>query len=249
MLFIENGKTELPVIILLHGGGLSYWALNDIIELLKNDYHIITPIIDGHGEDGGNGFISIEDSAKKLIEYIERQFKGKVFALGGLSIGAQIVIEALSQNENAAEYVILESALVLPVAGTKALTVPVIKFSYGLIKNKWFSKMQAKTLFIPENMFEQYYNDSLKISEQSLVNIILSNGSYSIKPNIENINSKVLILAGEKEINLIKKSAKILNQKIKNSELKYIKNAGHGELSMKYPDEFVKIIKNFFNQK
>ncbi|MCL2209280.1 MAG: alpha/beta hydrolase [Treponema sp.] len=249
MLFIENGKNELPVIILLHGGGLSSWALAGIIELLKDDYHIITPIIDGHGEDGENNFISIEDSAKKLLDYIEKQFKGNVFALGGLSIGAQIVIEALSKKEDIAQFIILESALILPIAGIKALTVPVINIFYGLLKNKWFSKIQSKSLLVSENIFEQYYHDSLKISKTSLVNIILSNGSYSLKPNMENAKMKALILAGEKEINLIKKSAKILNQKIKNSELKYIKNAGHGELSMKYPEEYVKIIKNFFNQK
>jgi len=248
MLFIENGKMELPTIILLHGGGLSYWAWADIVELLKDDYHIVTPIIDGHGEDGENNFISIEDSAKKLIDYIKSQFKGKVFAIGGLSIGAQIVIEALSQKDDIAQFIILESALVMPIAWTKTLTVPAIRFSYWLIKYYWFSKMQAKALYVSANMFEQYYRDSLKISKISLVNIILSNGSYSLKPNLENIKTKVLILAGEKEINLMKKSANILNQKIQNSVLKYLKNMGHGELSMKYSEEYVSIIKDFFNK-
>ena len=249
MLFKETKKTKLPTIIILHGGGLSCWALTGIVELLHSDYHIVTPIIDGHGEDGENNFISIEDSAKKLIDYIEKQFNGKVFALGGLSIGAQIVIETLSQNENIAEYVILESALVLPISGTKLLTVPAIKLSYGLLKNKWFSKMQAKTLFISENLFEKYYYDSLKISKQSLVNIILSNGTYSLKENIKNTKAKVLIIAGENEINLIKKSANILNQKIQNSVLKFTKNMRHGELSMKYSEKYVNIIKDFFNFK
>ena len=52
MLFIEHNKSNLPTIILLHGGGLSSWAWTGIVGLLQTDYHVVTPIIDGHGEDG-----------------------------------------------------------------------------------------------------------------------------------------------------------------------------------------------------
>ena len=245
MLFIENGNKDLPTIILLHGGGLSYWALTSIVELLQENYYIITPIIDGHGDDGDNYFISIEDSARKLLEYIKNYHKGKVFALGGLSIGAQISIEAVSQNKTIAEYIILESVLVLPIKGTKLLTIPAIRLSYGLLKNKWFSKMQAKTLFVSTNMFEKYYYDSLKMSKQSLTNIILSNGTYTLKKNIENNKTKVLLLVGEKEISLMKKSARLLNEKLSNSIIHIIKKMGHGELSMRYPNKYVNIIKDF----
>ena len=106
--------------------------------------------------------------------------------------------------------------------------------------------MQAKTLFISTNMFEKYYSDSLKISKQSLINIILSNGTYTLKKNIENVKTKVLLLVGEKEFSLMKKSVKLLNDKLLNSIIHISKKMGHGELSMRYPKEYVKIIKDFF---
>ena len=249
MLFIEHNKSNLPTIILLHGGGLSSWALTGIVELLQTDYHVATPIIDGHGEDGGTDFISIEDSSQKLIEYIDTQCNRKVFALGGLSIGAQIVLETLNQREDIAQFVILESALVLPIIGTKVLTVPAIKLSYGLLKQKWFSKMQAKTLYVAENMLERYYRDSLKISKKSLVNMVLSNGTYRLKINVAKTQAKVLIIAGEKEIGLIKKSAKLLHDKIPNSVLHISPRKKHGELSMSYSTEYVKIMNDFFGDK
>ena len=181
MLIKETEKTELPTIIILHGGGLSCWALIGIVELLQSDYHVVTPIIDGYGEDYAHDFMSIEDSAKKLTAYIEEQCNGRVYALCGLSIGAQIVVEALTQNADIAEFAVLESALVLPVRGTKVLTVPTFKVFYGFIKMKWFARLQAKTLYVPEAMFEQYFNDSIRISKQSLINTALSNGTYTLK--------------------------------------------------------------------
>lgn len=198
MIFKETESRELPTIILLHGGGLSWWSLKDVVLLLKNDYHVVTPIIDGYGEDGATAFISIENSALKLMQYIEEECRGKIFAIGGLSIGAQIVVEVLSNKPDIAEYSIIESALVCPLKGTKLLAVPSVKMSYGLIKKRWISKRQAKALCVPNDMFEKYYSDSLKISKQSLVNTIVSNGTYELKSTIAQTTAKTLIIVGEK---------------------------------------------------
>jgi pimeloyl-ACP methyl ester carboxylesterase len=248
MLFKETGNKESPTIILLHGGGLSWWSLKCIAEILQSDYHVVTPIIDGHGENGEETFISIEDSAKKLLDYIDSQCQGKVFALSGLSIGAQIVTEVISLREDIAQYTIIESSLVYPIKGTTALTVPTYKLCYGLVRKKWFAKMQAKTLFVPQNMFEQYYTDSLKISKESLINITLSNGNYQLRNEIVKTKSKVLIIVGEKELGIMKKSAKYLHEKIANSQLYVIPQMGHGEISLVHPIEYVNIVKTFFTK-
>lgn len=246
MIFKETSNVQMPTIILLHGGGLSFWSLQSIILQLKSEFHVVTPIIDGHGEDGDEEFVSIQDSAGKIIEYIDTKCNGRVFAIGGLSIGAQIIIEVLSQRANIAEYAILESALIFPIKGTEIMTVPTYKLFYGLVKRRWFSKLQAKTLCVPTDMFEQYYQDSLKISKQSLINITLSNGSYNLKNSIVNTKSKVLIIVGENEIGIMRKSAQRLNEVIKDSELYIAPAMKHGEMSLVYPKKYVELIKSFF---
>ena len=45
MKYIEYGKHCLDTIILLHGGGLSWWTYEDVANALQNDYHIILPIL------------------------------------------------------------------------------------------------------------------------------------------------------------------------------------------------------------
>ncbi len=57
---------------------------------------------------------------------------------------AQIVCEVLSREPAITEYAIVESALVLPVKGVTVFTAPACGLCYGLIKRRWFSKMQAK---------------------------------------------------------------------------------------------------------
>ncbi len=245
MLFKEFGDRDLPTIILLHGGGLSWWSLNGIVEQLRWEYHVVTPIIDGHGEDGHETFESIEKSAGNLLSYIDDHHGGKVFALSGLSIGAQIVTEVLSIRSDVAEYAIIESALVFPIKGITAMTTSTYQLFYGLIKQKWFSKMQAKALLVPESMFERYYEDSLRMTKQSLINMSLSNGRYSLRDTISATKAKVLLIVGEKEIGIMKKSTQRLHEAIQGSELHAVPSMGHGEISLVHPDEYVRLLREF----
>ncbi len=246
MIFKETPNKYQPTIILLHGGGLSFWSWQSVLEELRADFHVVTPIIDGHGENGDETFISIEDSAGKLIDYIDTKCNGKVFAMGGLSIGAQIVAEVLSRRASIAEYAIMESALVYPIQGTAAMVIPLYKLFYKLARKRWFSQRQAKALFIPADRYEQYYQDSLKISQQSLVNITLSNSNYSLKPSIADTKAKALIMVGEKELGVMKKSAQRLHQAIKDSEIYIAPEMKHGELSLMHSAQYVELLKSFW---
>ena len=246
MRFREFGQAENPVVVLLHGGGLSWWALEDVIERLRDKYFVVAPVIDGHGEDGAEAFISIEDSAEKLLRYVSERFNGRVFALGGLSLGAQIALEALSQRMDVAACAILESALVIPMPVSTALTVPMTRMTYGLISKRWFSRAQAKALNVPEKMFERYYGDSARMSPETLVGIMRGNGCYQLKPSASQTKADVLVIVGEKELPIMKRSAQTLSAAIPGSRLYVAKEMGHGELSMRNADAYCALMKELF---
>ncbi|MBQ4603822.1 MAG: alpha/beta hydrolase, partial [Clostridia bacterium] len=84
MKHIEYGKHCLDTIILLHGGGLSWWNYEEVAKSLQKDYHIILPILDGHAESDKT-FTTIENNAKEIIEYIDAHCGGSVLMFGGLS--------------------------------------------------------------------------------------------------------------------------------------------------------------------
>lgn len=249
MVFREFGNTRCPAIIMLHGGGLSWWSLESSAKALNEQYYVVTPVIDGHGENSDTTFVSIENYAQKLISFIDDKFGGHVYALYGLSIGAQIVTEVLVHRKDIASFAVIESALVFPIKGAASLTIPMTKISYGLIKKRWFAKQQAKALFVPNDQFELYFSDSVKISKQSLLNVTLSNAGYNIKPGISQTHAKALVIAGEKELNIMRKSAKALCDYIPDSTLHIAENMGHGELSLKHIDQFVDLIKQFLSER
>ena len=69
MEYKEYGAKNNDIIILLHGGGLSWWNYIDEISLLENEFHIVIPILDGHSESDTN-FTSIENNALEIINFI-----------------------------------------------------------------------------------------------------------------------------------------------------------------------------------
>ena len=135
--------------------------------------------------------------------------------------------------------------MLYPIIGTNLLTVPSYKLFYGLIREKWFSKLQAKTLSVPEDMFPTYYEDSLKITKESLINITLSNGDYILKDSIKDNTAKILIIVGEKELKIMKKSAAYLHNLIPSSKFYLAEGCSHGELSLKYYEKYLNLIKDF----
>ena len=113
-MMMEFGQEHSEVIMLLHGGGLSWWNYREAAQLLAKQYHVIIPVLDGHsGSD--SPFTTIEDNAARLIAYIDTHFGGQILALGGLSLGGQIAVEMLSQRKDICSYALIESALVKPM--------------------------------------------------------------------------------------------------------------------------------------
>ena len=145
MQFHEYGVDQKKTILLLHGGGLSWWNYREAAEKLREEYRVILPILDGHaGSD--RPFTTIEDNASEIISFIDERLGGSVLLIGGLSLGGQILLEMLSQRADLCSYALVESAAVLPSRLTNALIAPAFSGSYGLIRNKAFSKLQFQSL-------------------------------------------------------------------------------------------------------
>lgn len=241
MIIKEFGKENKKVIMLLHGGGLSWWSFESVATLLKSEYHIVIPILNGHS-DSDKSFTSIEDNAEEIISFIKQNYGGKIFMLAGLSLGGQILLEILSNQPDICSYAIVESALVYPMKTTHKLIEPAYKLCYSLIKKRWFSKLQFNSLKIKKDLFEAYYTDTCKISKADLIAMLKSNSDYSLNYNIRNSNANVLVIVGDKERKIMINSAKKIHSCIPESELKILKGYTHGELSINRAEEYVQII-------
>lgn len=235
----EFGSENKETIILLHGGGLSWWNYKEEASLLSDRFHVVVPILDGHaGSD--HSFTGIEENAGRIISYIDRECNGSVLLIGGLSLGAQILVEMLSQRADICQFAVVESASVIPSPMTNSLIGPTFASSYGLIQKKWFAKTQFKYLRIRDDLFEDYYTDTSKILKDDMIAFLKANTMYQPKPALKNCQAKVRIVVGEKEQKKMRDSAKLLSEILPESSLEVKTGLYHGEYSINHPKQYCK---------
>lgn len=69
MKFHEFGDKNLPPILLIHGGGSSWWNYLRQARILSEEYRVILPTLNGHGEEYQLDYVSTEDSALEIRLY------------------------------------------------------------------------------------------------------------------------------------------------------------------------------------
>ncbi len=245
MEFKEYGPEKDETILLLHGGGLSWWNFRAEAEQLQKDYRVILPVLDGHaGSD--KAFTSIEDNAAEIISFIDQELGGSVLLLGGLSLGAQIVLEMLSKKKDVCRYAVVESASVIPSKLTNGLIAPAFGSSYGLIKNRGFAKLQFQSLHMRPYLFEEYYRDTCQITKADMIAFLKANTAYAPKRALQNCQAEIRIVVGGKEQKTMIQSANFLHEMLQKSVLEIKEGLYHGEYSINHPEQYVAELRDTF---
>ena len=242
MQFHEYGADQNETIVLLHGGGLSWWNYREAAEKLQEEYRVLLPILDGHALSD-RPFTTIEENAAEIISFIDGHCGGSVLLIGGLSLGGQILLEMLSQRADICSYALVESAAVIPSKLTNALIAPAFGSSYGLIRNRSFAKMQFESLHIKPALFEDYYRDTCQIKKQDMIAFMKANTSYALKDSLRDTTAKVHVYVGEKETGEIRRSAEAICRALPSARLHRLPTMRHGEISINHADRYADAIR------
>lgn len=247
MKYQEYGFGQKGTIILLHGGGLSWWNYREAAALLQTDYHIILPILDGHaGSD--RPFTTIEENASEIISFIDEHLGGSVLLIGGLSLGGQILLEMLSQRGDLCSYALIESAAVIPSKLTNILIAPAFGGSYGLIRNREFAKLQFHSLHIDPALFEDYYRDTCQITKEDMIAFMKANTSYALKDSLRGVSAEVHVFYGSRETAEIRRSAETIGRTLPGSRLHPLPGFRHGDLSLNHPQAYAEAVRQIINK-
>ena len=253
MKFHEFGDKNLPPVLLIHGGGSSWWSYLMQARLLSHKYHVILPTLNGHGEEYQKDYISTEDSAQEILNYVRQNCGGKLFAVGGVSLGGQIAMELLSLDSDIAEKAIIDGSLCIPQPRLARFSIFLVSLFGKLMFSKLSCKLQLSMmnklypkLAYPEEIKAYYLEDMSRMPIKTLVTIYKTYmGYYKLNSRISKSGAKVLYIYGEKELNCVKASAKLFQQLHPNTILYEAKGYNHGYLSAYLPQEWITLVVPF----
>ena len=256
MKFHEFGDNKLPSILLIHGGGSSWWNYLRQARILSGEYRVILPTLNGHGEEYQLDYVSTEDSALEILDFIKENYGGKVFAIGGVSLGGQIAMELLSLDGDIAEKVIIDGSLCIPQPKLAKISIFLVRLFGKLMFSKFSCKLQLgmmdkiyPKLAYPDELKAYYLEDLPRTPIKTLVTIYNTYmGRYKLKDTISDSKAQVLYIYGEKELNCVKASSKLFQQLHPNTILYEAKGYNHGYLSAYLPQEWIDFVEPFLKR-
>ena len=247
MNYKEFGPAGAQTVVLLHGGGLSWWNYRDAAALLSGEYRVILPILDGHsGSD--RSFTSIEDNADGIIAFIDECLGGAVALIGGLSLGGQVALEILARRPEICRCALIESAMAIPARITHALVGPTFGASYGLIRSEGFARLQFRSLHMKPALFGDYYRDTCAIGRADMIAFMRASTGYALPETLSRCWAEVRIIAGGRETRGILRSARAVEAAIPGARAEILPGLYHGEFSMAFPERYAAAIRSLIRE-
>lgn len=244
MKILEFGDKQKEKIILIHGLNIPWQMWNEEIEIYSRQYHVIVPVLNGYDTEGDTPFVSIEEEAKKIKEFILKKHGKSVHMIVGMSMGAAITFSIVLDGELHSDYLVFDSGVFVP-------TNPLLLS----INNKMQLKYKNATKARNEKFLKQlnvaygeklapYYMELADVmTDDNLLASSNSIGNFRLPDGVKLPNTNIIAFRGTVFMEIIaKKSTKYLKKNFSNAYIKVFNGNQHAELSIHQPKVFVEEI-------
>lgn len=222
----EKGTIGAPTIVFIHGGGLTGEIWNNQIKHF-NDYHCIVVDLPEHGRSANIKPFTFKDSAKYIADIIkECATNGKAHVVGH-SLGGIILFELLSRNEELIDHAIVASGNLRPTFLYKLFSMTLLCKMMS-----FFSTRNKENTYATTEMYQRMYKEAAS--------------NLRIPDGLDEVKTRTLLIAGEREPKVLKKSNEDLLNILENSKGIYIKRMGHNYPWVKH-SLFNRIIRKWIN--
>ncbi|WP_411843877.1 alpha/beta fold hydrolase [Salinicoccus sp. HZC-1] len=242
----ETGTQEAPVIVFIHGIGASSWMWWNQIEAFE-DYRCINVDLPGHGNSVDVPWISLDDTARKIVQLIEENFPGEKVHVVGLSLGGHVAMELILKYSS-----LFESAFISGITTRPAinwLTGKVQAFMFKRMKNdpKSVDKMAIEYYGLREGKRLEFKENLDKMSMETYKTIIDEVLRFKLNGSYRTMEVPVMITAGGNESENIKESVEAIPEVMPNAEGKIIPGGGHA-WNIGQPEKFNEECRRWFEK-
>lgn len=236
MLFTSSGPEAASPVLLLHGGGVAGWMWDSLRERLEPNYAVLVPDLPGHGRSAAEPYVSHTNTISAIVELLAATVSGRSVTVIGFSLGAQLAIQLASVHPDLVSQAIIVSAQAKTMPFTN-LTLAALDVSAPLARKRWFAKLQARELFIPPHLMEDYISTSAGITRATLLAAVGGNLRFELPAAWSTFPGRVLVMVGERERRLMRDSASLIHTTLPSSALSVVDGCGHG-IPLQRPDWF-----------
>lgn len=226
-------------VLFLHGGGVSGWMWQPVLDGLPRGVRTIVPDLPGHGRSQSSEYESHDTTIAELVVLLRENTPRGVLVVG-FSLGAQLALRLAAEQPELVRHAILVSGEAKP-APLQGLTLWLLRGAYPLARREWFARLQAKQLSVPECLMNEYLRDSREISRTTLLASVGENIGFRLPGALREFKGETRVVVGEKERLLMRESAQLIHESSRNSRLLVVTGAAH-DIPFTRPEVLVEMI-------
>lgn len=182
----QYGNRKAPLIVFIHGGGMDSSIWKGSLDFFK-DYHCIVIDLPEHGKSAEIKPFSIDSSVELIAEIIRNNSIEKKAYIIGHSLGGVVLINLISNYPKLIERAVIASGNLQPSALYKIFTNSLICTFVSFLNQKIYRKE-----YITSEMLKRVYKEMIAYSK--------------IPEGLNKTNLPILLIAGEKEPEFLKRS-------------------------------------------
>jgi pimeloyl-ACP methyl ester carboxylesterase len=220
------GTNGSDAVLLLHGGGVAGWMWTSLRQRLESAHLVLVPDLPGHGKSVDEPYRSHAATVDALATVLSRSAEGPVTVIG-FSLGAQLAMQLASEHPHLVSRAMVVSAQARPIPFMR-LTLKALALSAPLARRRWFAGLQARELFIPPELMEDYIKTSAGITRPTLLAAVEENMRFEVPTGWPTFRGSALVMAGRKERAVMRDSAAAIQAGLPHSTLEIVNGCGHG---------------------
>ncbi len=178
----ETGSKNAETIIFLHAGAMAGWMWDEQLKAFS-DYHCIVPDLPEHGQSNEVKPFTIKNTAEIIMEIINKRTLNGKANLVGISLGAQIIVQILSNAPQLVNRAFISGTLISTIPNSETLLnlLDHTINEYANVKdNDFFIKANMRTYNMPKDFLKKFKESTLLLKRDSLERILTENMLFKL---------------------------------------------------------------------
>jgi pimeloyl-ACP methyl ester carboxylesterase len=237
----ESGPVGAPAIVFLHGGNMSGWSWQPVVERMQR-YRCLVPDLPQYGKSSQRGPFEMGRAATAVAELIRSQVGAGRAHVVGFSLGAQVGAQLLASEPKLVDRAVLCGTVVNAIPAARLMT-PLLGLLARILWFPWVinRRWNARHLGVPSAKIDDYREDLRLMTRTRLARVVMASAGFTLPEGLDKSDSPTLFLTGAKETRFIRQLAAALAQRMPNGVDRVAVGMSH-DWPLRYPDLFSRTI-------